>query len=68
MKTSKILFKIAIYLLAGIALTVILPYEQADTVYRLTDADSGEVWIVSGTASLRLETPRSAKLIWVERI
>lgn len=50
-----------------------LPYAEEEKVYLLTDEDTGEKTEYSGLQlihgiALRLENPRSSRLIWVEKI
>lgn len=45
-----------------------LPFANAGEKYRLKDEDSGEEIIVDGVTELRFPEPRTARLLWLEKL
>lgn len=49
-------------------LNVTLPFAEADAKYKLTDADTGIETTICEKLSLEFPRPRSARLLWIERL
>jgi hypothetical protein len=49
-------------------LSISLPFAADGDTYALTDEDSRKETITGGSIELRLDAPRTAKLMWVKKI
>jgi hypothetical protein len=49
-------------------ISLVLPFADPDCSYRITDKDSGEQSVIHRELCLRFPTPRSSKLLWIEKV